>query len=362
MTRAPLLRLPLVLLGALALVAGLWGGLTRLGWAVPPPQPVLAAAHGPLMVSGFLGTLIGIERAIALGRPWAYLGPLASGLGAVVLIVTPTSPAGPALLSAGSLSLVAVALGLFRRLPALCTAIQALGAAAWLVGNLLLLAGWPLAHVVPWWAGFLVLTIAGERLELSRLLRPAAGRQAVFLGGVALLLAGPALSTLHLDLGTRLSGAGMLVLALWLGRYDIASRTVRTAGAPRFTALSLLAGYVWLAVGGAIGFLAAGAAGGPLYDATVHALFLGFVLSMIFGHAPLVFAAVLGLPRFYHPRFYVHLALLHVTLLLRVAADLAAWAPGRQWGGLLNVVVLLLFAASTALAARQAARAKRSAK
>ncbi|MBI4506234.1 MAG: hypothetical protein HY691_11910, partial [Chloroflexi bacterium] len=50
-----------------------------------------------------------------------------------------------------------------------------------------------------------------------------------------------------------------------------------------------------------------------------------------------------------------------VTLLLRVAADLAAWAPGRQWGGLLNVVVLLLFAASTALAARQAARAKRPA-
>ena len=40
------------------------------------------------------------------------------------------------------------------------------------MGNGLWLAGRPIYAVVPWWVGFLVLTIAGERLELSRVLRP----------------------------------------------------------------------------------------------------------------------------------------------------------------------------------------------
>uniref|UniRef100_UPI00397A8013 hypothetical protein n=1 Tax=Salmonella sp. SAL4432 TaxID=3159887 RepID=UPI00397A8013 len=52
------LRVPLLVLGLGALLAGLWAGLLRLGWPVPLPQPLLPAAHGPLMVSGFLGTLI----------------------------------------------------------------------------------------------------------------------------------------------------------------------------------------------------------------------------------------------------------------------------------------------------------------
>jgi hypothetical protein len=60
-----------MLLGMLALVGALVGGLVRLGWALAAPAP-LAAFHGPLMVAGFLGTVIGLERAVALGRLWAY--------------------------------------------------------------------------------------------------------------------------------------------------------------------------------------------------------------------------------------------------------------------------------------------------
>ncbi len=37
------------------------------------------------------------------------------------------------------------------------------------------------------------------------------------------------------------------------------------------------------------------------------------------------------------------LLLLHASLLLRVIGDLLAWWPGRQWGGLLNALVVLLF-------------------
>lgn len=90
-------RAPLMLLAALALLAGLWVGLVRLGWGLPPLTPRLPSQHGPLMVSGFLGTLISLERAVALsqnqnGRRIYYLAPLLAGLGAVTLFLTCQRP------------------------------------------------------------------------------------------------------------------------------------------------------------------------------------------------------------------------------------------------------------------------------
>ena len=69
---------------------------------------------------------------------------------------------------------------------------------------------------------------------------------------------------------------------------------------------------------------------------------------MIFGHAPIILPAVLRIALPYRPSFYAHLILLHASLVLRIASDLAAWPPGRMWGGLLNVVAVLLFIVSTA--------------
>ena len=67
---------------------------------------------------------------------------------------------------------------------------MALGVVLWAVGNGLWWVGWPVAQVVPWWSGFLVLTIAGERLELSRMLRLSVPQQVLFLVAVSLVLAG----------------------------------------------------------------------------------------------------------------------------------------------------------------------------
>ena len=60
-------RVPIMALGMLALVSALAGGLARLGWPLPVAAS-LVAFHGPVMVAGFLGTVIGLERAVALGR------------------------------------------------------------------------------------------------------------------------------------------------------------------------------------------------------------------------------------------------------------------------------------------------------
>ncbi|MCS7222406.1 MAG: hypothetical protein RML36_04095 [Anaerolineae bacterium] len=360
-------RMILLLPGMLALLAAMWGGLLRLGWDWPLIRPTLPINHGPLMIGGFLGTLIGLERAVALAALqqaqggkiggevsllglWPYAAPLLTGAGALLLIAGVPGAPGPSLITLGSLALLVIFAVIVRTQPALFTATIGLGALAWLVGNLLWLTGRPIYSVVLWWAGFLVLTIVGERLELSRLLHLPRPALAWFMAAVGAFLAGLLLSTFRLSLGTRAAGIAMVTLALWLARYDIARRTVRQTGLPRFIAVCLLSGYVWLGISGILALVFSGVTAGPRYDALLHSLFLGFVFTMIFGHAPIIFPAVFRLPVSFRPAFYGHLALLHLTLILRVGGGLAGWTQGLQWGGLLNALVLLLFLLNTARA------------
>jgi hypothetical protein len=207
------------------------------------PWPTLFIAHGPLMVCGFLGTLIGVERAVALGVFWPYAAPLLTAVGTLALL---TGLPAPPLMTLGSLGLVAIFVVIMHRQWALATVTMALGALLWLVGNAFWLVGWPVAQVVPWWSGFLVLTIAGERLELSRLLRLSLLHHVMFLLAVSIFLVGLMLLATASVYGGRVTGVGMVALAWWLLRYDIARRTVRQTGLTRFIAVCLLSGYVWL--------------------------------------------------------------------------------------------------------------------
>jgi hypothetical protein len=122
-------------------------------------------------------------------------------------------------------------------------------------------------------------------------------------------------------------GLALVGLAAWGLRHDVARRTVRGRGLPRFVAVCLLSGYGWLAIGGAVMAAAGLQQGSAAYDAALHAVLLGFVFSMVFGHAPVIFPAVLRVPVPYHPVMYVPLALLHGSLALRLTADALA-APG----------------------------------
>jgi hypothetical protein len=142
-------------------------------------------------------------------------------------------------------------------------------------------------------------------------------------------------------------GAALLALALWLLRQDIARRTVRDKGLTRFIAVCLLSGYAWLALAGAIMLGAGLAPGSAAYDAALHALMLGFVFSMVFGHAPIIFPAVLRVAVPYHPLFYAPLVLLHLSLAVRLAGDAAVSFEWRSMGGLLNAVALLAFILNT---------------
>ena len=75
----------------------------------------------------------------------------------------------------------------------------------------------------------------------------------------------------------------------------------------------------------------------------LHSIFLGFVFSMIFAHAPIIFPTITGLTLPFQKSFYLHAGLLHLSLLLRVGGDLRLWLLLQQWGGLINTLTVLLF-------------------
>ena len=229
-TVAPSRRLILFLPAAgLSLVAAAWAGLVRMGWAWPVPLPYWPVAHGPLMVSGFLGTVITLERAVAWGAPWAYGGPVAAATGALLLLVGQGGAAAALWLVAAGV-LVGVYVAAYRKQPAEFTAVMGLGAVCWGVGTLLYGAGWPLARVVWWWVAFLVLTIVGERLELSRMRPPSPWRARFLRGLVGVYVAALAASLLAPGPAGRLAGVSLAGLAAWLARYDVARVTWRMPG------------------------------------------------------------------------------------------------------------------------------------
>lgn len=340
--------LPFLILAILGLLAALWAGLMRLGWQLPALIPSLAMLHGPVMISGFLGTLITLERAVAMKQKWMYLPPLLSGLGWLIATIVPKLPFGVILLTLASLGGVAILAEIVRREFALHTVTMFLGAIAWLTGNLLWTFGWQIYQVVFFWMAFLVLTIAGERLELSRVLRPTQMQQILFGGIIAIFMAGIILALFNLQLGTRLSGLGLLLLPLWSLRNDIAWRNVRhKLPLTRYIAWCLALGFIWLGISGGLSLGFGAQVAGPRYDAVLHAVFVGFVISMIFGHAPIIFPAILGVPIDFKPAFYIHLGLLHGSLAVRVIADYANLHTLRMWSGLLNEIAILVFIGMT---------------
>jgi len=258
-TRGPALRrLPLLALGFVALTVGALAGLARLGWTVPDLAASAAALHGPLMICGFFGVVIALERAVALGRAWAYLGPLAAGIG-TLLVLADRAGAGAWLQAAGALVLAAGTAEVFRRQRALFTFTLLVGAMAYVAGCVLWALGAAVHEVIGWWLAFLVLTIAGERLELSRFRPPSPAAVRAFAAILVLTVSALALGAIGeaAPYGHRLLGVALLALAAWLLKQDIARRTVHGRGLTRFIAVCLLSGYFWLAVGGAA-MLAAG--------------------------------------------------------------------------------------------------------
>ena len=70
----------------LALLAGIIGGLSRIGWSLPAGD--LAGLHGLMMVGGLLGTIISFEKTLPLKHKGWLIIPFLSGISVLFLVVS----------------------------------------------------------------------------------------------------------------------------------------------------------------------------------------------------------------------------------------------------------------------------------
>lgn len=326
-----------------SLLAGLDAALLLVGLPAPVTTARLPETHGMLLVLGFVATLVSLERATALRRWYGYLAPALLGSAGVLMLVDAVPlEVAKGLLIAGTAAFTLIYVPLWRRRYDAPLLTQMLATGLALAAAILWAGGVGMPLLVPWLIGFLVLTIAAERVELASIAMGAhAGTRLLvhaWLIAIALLI-----GLADSEFGAIALGVALLALVLWLMRNDIARRTIRAAGATRFMAACMLGGYFWLGVAAVtlvFGFPTSRAA----YDTITHAVFLGFVMSMIMAHATTILPAILHVSLPYRPLFWLPAVLLHASLIVRVwIGNGLAIDAAFVWGGVMGVAALLLF-------------------
>lgn len=336
----PLPRWALAIVALMAitnLLGAVGGGLVRLG-ALPalafgPTGSQAVGGHGAVMMAAFFGALIALERAVALRRGlWV---PALAALGGWLAW-------GGGLWTAAGVLWVASAAGLvvlyvwagWHRAMSLPLVVEASGALSLVIANAAFSQGQIDAARIGW-SAFLVLTIAGERRELTRLVKLPEWASKAFLlvwtgavGAVVVALWRP-------DLAEVVWWITMALFAAWLLRWDVATRQWRAKGWAGHTAICLVVGYVWLATGSVLGLLG--------QTIAWHVLWLGFVIAMVFGHAPILLPALAG----WRPEptrwALLPLGVLGLSLALRVVASITGWSAGLAVAGAGHALAFVLF-------------------
>lgn len=328
-------RLPIVVLAMMCLLSGLWSGLNRIGWNIPLLP--IAAHHGIIMVGGFLGTLISLEKIIPLKKRILYGIPFINALG-VVLFFIAQPLAAIAMFICASIALTIVFILYFRSHTSLIYVLMLCGSVCWTIGNVLLITRslYPLAF--PWWSAFALFIIAAERLELMRFLPVSKWNKVIFIGLLVSYVVGILLS-FH-GTGIIVCSVSLAGCALWLLRYDLIGINITRTHLHRFTAIALLTGYIALLMCGVFLFVISDQSFS--YDAVVHSFFIGFVFSMIFAHGPMILPGVMGISTTpYHKILYLWLLLLHGSWMMRVFGDVLIELDIRMISGIVSTVAIL---------------------
>lgn len=383
-------RLTFAALGTagISLVVGLFGALFRIAalpvGAAPENSPFGRVAnaltthaldyHGALMIFGFVMSAIMLERSVALRMRVARITPVLGILGALALIITGRPALAGAAFTAAALTLGAGYVLLYRRSPMTALLIEATGAIAFIGAAGIFMFSGDTARAVPLIFIAVTATIIGERVELSRVGRsllpatspaaqpsedsPDAELKILWLTITALVAALVASLAMPGSTTTAIASALCSVVLCAIAnatlKIDICRFTVRSTGLARYSATAMLLGYLWL-IFGAVSWLLFSAAGlfsptvmPALWDATVHCLCVGFVMSMIFGHAPIIVHGVIGKRFPYHPALYLPLIASTLALAARV---LAGWFSfgGTAWvitcvAGVLAILLFMLLA------------------
>ncbi len=323
-------RLPFFALALAGLLSGIWAGWIRIGFDLPGVD--LATLHGPLMVGGFTGTLIGIERSVLSGNGKWWLIPVLSGAAVVAWLLGVTAVA-PYLLAASAALLVAMqAIHLWQKRELATGIVQLAGALCFLAGNVRLLLNPFMPAIVPFWMGFILCFILATRTSDVSL--KSRGARLAVRGGLLLYMAGLVVP-FHLQ-GNLFTGGGLMLIAFGMLITEFEEGDSWPLPLNRYAMGCIMAGWAWLLVAGiGLAFWKEHLYG---YDGTVHAFFVGFLFSMVFIHALGKAAALAELKQPpYHPIMMVWPILLSISLVMRVfAGDILLMEQAKKWAGLVN--------------------------
>ena len=328
-------RLPFILLAIFSLIMGLFAGLQRIGWSIP--VNLASSHHGAMMIGGFLGTLISLEKIIPLKRKELYIIPFLSG-SSVILFFAKLSAISLWCLLVASIGLSFAFLIYWIRERSLIYTMMLAGAVCWVIGNVILMQTGFYPFSASWWMAFTLLVITSERIELMKFLPVTTKQKNIFIGVTVLFIAS-CLATFH-GPGKFLAAFSLVGASIWLMRFDVVGINLKKEGLTRYVGVALLSGYFAMLISGIfIAFMAEKPLG---YDIIVHSFFIGFVFSMIFAHGPIILPGVLGIStKPYHPVLYLWLALIHVSWIVRCIADVAINLDARKISGVISMIAIL---------------------
>ena len=359
-TALPRSRMVLLIGAGLAAMLGLVAALIRADLIHPSGKVPLADLHGGLMVYGFLGAAIGLERAVAYrsggsSKPtWGFLAPASGLLGSLLCLLSlmVSSPAAaPAWVrveffggipwTLSMLVLTAMYLAIWRRQPSAEVLIQVLGSLVGLVGAAGWVAGLDAAVLAPTWLFFLVLTIVGERVELARAVFSDVRLESGILGLSLLAVLMLPVQAMAPSVGYPLLGLSLGLLLLVMASHDVAKGTFRHGGLPGFMGTCMLSAYAWGLLAALIWMLAPLDSSTYWGDMALHALAVGFIMTMVIAHVCMIVPSVIRRPLPFHPLLWGAWAFMQVGLLIRLLGAIRLYTPLWKVGNLLNVLGIL---------------------
>ena len=315
----------------------------------------MASIHGLLMVFGFLGTVIALERAALMQSSretsalWAFVAPAASVAGVLLALIQvlafpdSASRLSPALAwTIAMASLVVVYVLLWRRSPSSAVVIQGVGGLAGLIGIVLWGLGVSQWIVVPWWLLFLILTVVGERVGRARATFGNAPAHRVLVESILAFVV-LAVTFVQPDLVYPFFGMALVVLMIDVLLHDTALKAISSEGQTKFTAAAMLTAYAWAIFAGILWVLYGPLQVGFPYDAVIHAVTIGFALSMVMAHAPIIVPIITGKAVPYSPLTWVVWGLLQGGLVLRIVASTHTLDWLWQAGGVVDIFAILAF-------------------
>jgi len=158
--------------------------------------------------------------------------------------------------------------------------------------------------------------------------------------------------------GKYLCSISLVLTAAWLLKYDIATKNIRKTGLFKYLGVLLLTSYIWLLVTAGIFLIESNSM--LVFEAGLHAFFLGFVFSMIFAHAPIILPGIIGQNvKVFNQILYIWFYLLQISLILRITGDLFGSYEWRQISSIFNGIAIFGFFISVFLIVKKQVSAVR---